>query len=123
VRALSMRFIATPQQQSAKTIAAGGLCKVRAHANSSAVERGKGEDLLRAIDERARIVAEEVFRELAQSNAVGAVKVKTATLLLDMNESRVRQLIREGKLKVIHPTPRTIRIPLSEIRRFTEDEK
>jgi excisionase family DNA binding protein len=53
---------------------------------------------------------------------VGAVKVKTACELLDMNESRVRQLIRDGRLKVIRPTPQTIRIPLSEIRRFTEEE-
>jgi len=39
-----------------------------------------------------------------------------------MSEFRVRQLVREGKLKVIHPTPNTIRISLSEIRRYTEEE-
>jgi len=75
--------------------------------------------LLAALEGRMREVAEEVIKS---REGVGCVKVVTACGMLDMNESRVRQLIREGKLKVIHPTPKTIRIPLSEIRRFTEDE-
>jgi len=79
-------------------------------------------DVLAAFDERARRIAEEVARSL-DASAVGAVKVKTACKLLDMNESRMRQLIREGKLKVINPTPHTIRIPLSEIRRFAEGKQ
>lgn len=78
-------------------------------------------DVLAAFDARARRIAEDVAR--SRDAAVGAVKVKTAAELLDMNESRVRTLIREGKLKVINPTPCTIRIPLSEIRRFAEGEK
>jgi excisionase family DNA binding protein len=82
------------------------------------LEKLFGPDVLAAFDERARRIAEQV----ARSRDVGAVKVKTACELLDMNESRVRQLIREGRLKVIRPTPQTIRIPLSEIRRFTEEE-
>jgi hypothetical protein len=79
-------------------------------------------NVLAAFDERARRIAEEVARS-REAAAVGAVKVKTAAELLDMNESRVRTLIREGKLKVINPTPCTIRISLSEIRRFAEGEK
>lgn len=81
------------------------------------LEKLFGREVLEAFDERARRVAEEVTRSLGDT---GCVKVKTACELLDMNESRVRQLIREGKLKVINPTPHTIRIPLSEIRRFAE---
>lgn len=53
---------------------------------------------------------------------VGAVKVKTAAKLLDMTEWRVRRLINEGRLGVVHPTPKTIRIPLSSISRFLEGE-
>jgi hypothetical protein len=80
-------------------------------------------DILSLFDERMRRVAEEVFHTLAVKNNVGCVKVATATELLDMSEFRVRQLIREGKLKVVHPTPNTIRIPLAEIRRFVEGEQ
>jgi crotonobetainyl-CoA:carnitine CoA-transferase CaiB-like acyl-CoA transferase len=76
--------------------------------------------ILALLDERVRRIAEEVVRQLAVSSDVGCVKVTTAMELLDMSEYRVRQLIREGKLKVVHPTPHTIRIPLSEIRRYTE---
>lgn len=89
---------------------------------ASTTEAGGGGDILALLDQRVRQIAEEVFRSLSPTNDVGAVRVKTAAELLDMNESRVRQLIREGKLKVINPTPNTIRIPLSEIRRFTEEE-
>lgn len=85
----------------------------------SALEKLFSLDVLDALDERARRVAEEVVKS---RDAAGCVKVTTACELLDMNEYRVRQLIREGKLKVIHPTPQTIRIPLSEIRRFTEEQ-
>lgn len=84
------------------------------------LERLFGPDVLAAFDDRARRIAEEVSRARADA---GCVKVKTACELLDMNESRVRQLIREGRLRVINPTPRTIRIPLSEIRRFAEGEQ
>ena len=75
-------------------------------------------DVLAALDERARRIAERV----ASRGDAGCVKVETAMKLLDMSEYRVRQLVREGKLKVIPPTPNTIRIPLSEIRRYTEEE-
>lgn len=68
-----------------------------------------------------REIAEETVRAQA-GEGVGCVKVTTARKLLDMSEFRVRQLIREGKLKVVRPTPHTIRIPLSEIRRFLESE-
>ena len=83
------------------------------------LEKMFGPEVLEAFDERARRVAEQVA---SSRGDVGAVKVKTACALLDMSESRVRQLVREGRLKVVRPTPHTIRIPLSEIRRFTEDE-
>jgi excisionase family DNA binding protein len=86
---------------------------------STELEKLFSPDVLAALDERARRIAEEVNRSLGSA---GCVKVKTACELLDMNESRVRQLIREGRLRVINPTPNTIRIPLSEIRRFTEEE-
>lgn len=76
-------------------------------------------DVLAAFDERARHIAEGV----ARSRDVGAVKVKTAAELLDMSEYRVRQLIREGRLQVINPTPHTIRILLSEIRHFVNGNK
>ena len=79
-------------------------------------------DLLSLLDERMRRIAEEVVRERERAAETGAVRVTTAMKLLDMSEGRVRALIREGKLKVIHPTPNTIRIPLSEIRRYTEGE-
>ena len=83
------------------------------------LEKLFGSEVLEAFDERVRRVAEEVSRS---RESAGCVKVKTAARLLDMNESRVRALIGEGRLRVINPTPRTIRIPLSEIRRFTEEE-
>jgi hypothetical protein len=51
------------------------------------------------------------------------VRVKRAAIMLDMSEFRVRQLIKEEKLKIVRPTPNTIRIPVSEIRRFQEGEK
>lgn len=88
--------------------------------NASAVELGEGGDILTLLDERVRRIAEEVVRRHATGGDVGAVKVKTAARLLDMSEYRVRQLIREGKLKAIYPTPNTIRIALSEIRNFQE---
>jgi excisionase family DNA binding protein len=83
------------------------------------LEKLFGPDVLDAFDERMRHIAEQ----MAAGGDVGAVKVKTAAQLLDMHESRVRQLIREGRLGVIRPTPKTIRIPLSEIRRFAEGKK
>lgn len=86
------------------------------------LEKVFGPDVLAAFDERLRHIAEQVAAE-RDERGLGAVKVKTAAQLLDMHESRVRQLIREGRLTVIHPTPNTIRIPLSEIRRFAEGEK
>ncbi len=79
--------------------------------------------LLSSLDERIRAVAAETFRELSRAGDAGCVKVKTAARLLDMNESSVRQLVRDGKLKTIRPTPNTIRIPLAEIRRYSEGEK
>jgi hypothetical protein len=63
-----------------------------------------------------QIAAEVVRAQVAQE--VGAVKVATAAKLLDMTEWRVRQLIRDGRLEVVHPTPHTVRIPLSSIRLF-----
>ncbi|HYH85390.1 MAG TPA: helix-turn-helix domain-containing protein [Pyrinomonadaceae bacterium] len=82
------------------------------------------DNILSALDERVRRIAEEVVRAHAASGDIGAVKVKpTAMKMLDMSESRVRALIREGRLQVIRPTPNTIRIPLSEIRKFQEGEK
>ena len=87
---------------------------------SAELEKLFAPDTLAAFDERVRRIAEEVARS---TSAAGCVKVSTACELLDMNESRVRQLIREGRLRVIHPTPHTVRIPLSEIRRFAEGEK
>jgi hypothetical protein len=86
---------------------------------STELEKLFSPDVLAALDERARQIAEQVLKA---REVTGCVKVSTACTMLDMNEYRVRQLIREGKLKVIHPTPNTIRIPLSEIRRFTEEQ-
>lgn len=81
-----------------------------------------GDDLLSALDERMRRIARETYGAMSGAD-VGAVKVKTAARLLDMNESRVRALIREGKLKVIRPTPGTIRITRAEIRRYLEGQQ
>jgi hypothetical protein len=67
-----------------------------------------------------QIAAEVVRAQSAQD--VGAVKVANAAKLLDMTEWRVRQLIRDGRLTVVHPTPKTIRIPLASIRQFLEGE-
>ncbi|PYS94446.1 MAG: hypothetical protein DMF64_00830 [Acidobacteria bacterium] len=68
-----------------------------------------------------RQIAAEVVR--AQSaETIGAVKVKRAAELLEMTEHRVRRLIAEGRLEVVHPTPKTIRIPLASIRQFLESE-
>ena len=77
--------------------------------------------LLATLEGRMREIAEDVVRKESH-HAVGAVKVKRAAELLDMNEWRVRQLIRDGKLQVIHPTPKTIRVPLSSISRFLEEQ-
>jgi len=77
--------------------------------------------LLSVLDERMRRIAEETYKALSGAGDVGAVKVKTAAGMLDMCESRVRTLISEGKLKIVRPTPNTIRIPLSEIRRFQQE--
>lgn len=88
-------------------------------------QRGRGRaggDILEMLDERMRRIAEEVISSRESAAEPGAVKVKTAARMLEMTEWRVRQLVREGKLKVIRPTPNTVRIPLSEIRRFTEGE-
>ena len=90
---------------------------------TSTDEGGESVGILTLLDERVRRIAEETFRTLSGASDVGCVKVKAAMKLLDMSEFRVRQLIREGKLKVVRPTPHTIRIPLSEIRRFQEDGK
>jgi excisionase family DNA binding protein len=76
--------------------------------------------LLSSLDERIRAVAAETFREMSRAADTGAVKVKTAARMLDMCETRVRELIRDGKLKVIRPTARTVRVPLTEIKRYTE---
>jgi len=89
---------------------------------SSANGAGEG-DILALLDARMRQIAEETFRQMTASSDVGAVKVKTAAPMLDMTEGRVRSLINEGKLLVIHPTPKTIRIPLSEIKRYLEGQK
>ncbi len=77
--------------------------------------------LLAALEGRMRRIAEEVVREQA-TEATGGVKVKTAAGMLDMTEWRVRQLIRERRLEVVHPTPNTLRIPLDSIRRFLHEE-
>lgn len=78
--------------------------------------------LLASLDARIRAVAVETFRELSRAGDAGCVKVKTAARLLDMNESSVRQLIRDGELKVIRPKPNRILIPKSEIQRFVEQK-
>lgn len=85
--------------------------------------RQADDPVLSALDERVRRICLETYQELSRAGDAGCVKVKTAAALLDMNESRVRQLVRDGELKVIRPTPRTVRIPLSEIRRYSEGEK
>jgi len=77
--------------------------------------------MLDALEGRMRQIAAEVVREQSQQS-VGGVKVKTAAGMLDMTEWRVRQLIKEGKLPVVHPTPNTIRIPLASLRRFLEEQ-
>jgi excisionase family DNA binding protein len=82
-----------------------------------------GGDLLSLLDARMKRIAAETFRELAVAPDVGAVKVKTAARLLDMTEHRVRQMIREGRLRAVNPTPHTVRVPLAEIRRFQEGEQ
>lgn len=87
-------------------------------ANEQQVESGV--ELLDALDSRMKRIARETFREMAAAVSVGAVKVKKAAELLDMSEFRVRQLIKEGTLKAVRPTPNTLRVPLSEIRRFEE---
>jgi hypothetical protein len=77
--------------------------------------------LLQDPESFVRQIAVEVVR--AQSaETIGAVKVKRAAELLDMTEWRVRKLIAAGRLEVVHPTPNTIRIPLSSIRQFLEGE-
>jgi excisionase family DNA binding protein len=81
-----------------------------------------GDDILNALDARMKQIAEETFRRMSVSSNVGAVKVKNAAVMLDLSEFRVRQLIREGKLKVVRPTPKRILVPQSEIRRYLEEE-
>jgi len=76
--------------------------------------------VLAALDERIRAVARETYQELSNASDAGSVGVKKAAEMLDLNESSVRQLIRDGKLKVIRPKPNRILIPKSEIQRFTE---
>lgn len=68
-----------------------------------------------------REIAAEVVRAQAAEQA-GAVRVKRAAELLDLSEWRVRRLISEGRLEAVHPTPKTIRIPLAAIRSFLERE-
>jgi excisionase family DNA binding protein len=75
--------------------------------------------LLSALDERIRTVARETYQELSRAGDAGCVKVKTAARMLDMCETRVRELIRAGELKVVRPTARTVRVPLTEIKRYT----
>lgn len=75
--------------------------------------------MLATLEGRMRQIAAEVVREQAEQS-IGGVKVKTAAAMLDMTEWRVRQLIKEGKLPVVRPTPNTIRIPLASIRHFLE---
>jgi hypothetical protein len=88
-------------------------------ANQQLAESDEGA-LLAALDARMKLIARETFKEMSAQAEAGAVKVKTAAGMLDMSEFRVRQLIKDGTLKAIRPTPNTIRIPLSEIRRFEE---
>ncbi len=92
-------------------------------ANASTIEAGGDDTILAALDARMKRIAVETFRAMAPVSDVGAVKVKTAARLLDMTEHRIRQLIREGRLRAINPTPNTLRIPLAEIRRFEEGEQ
>lgn len=77
--------------------------------------------LLQDPENFVRQIATEVVRTQS-AEVIGAVKISRAAELLDMTEWRVRQLIRDGRLKVIHPTPKTMRVPVAEIRRFTEGE-
>jgi len=88
---------------------------------ASALDAHNGSrDLLSLLDERMRRIAEEVVRAQPRSEDVGGVKVATAMKMLDMSEYRVRQLVRDGKLKAVNPTPHTLRIPLTSIREFLE---
>lgn len=89
----------------------------------SGSKTSEGDGLLSALDARMRQIAEETFRRLSLANDAGAVKVKDAAPMLGMCEGRVRALIHEGKLRVVRPTPHTIKIPLSEIRRYLEEHK
>lgn len=82
-----------------------------------------GDDILNALDARMKRIAEETFRQMSVPSDVGAVKVKTAAQKLDLSEFRVRQLIREGKLNAVRPTPNRVLVPLSEIRRYLEGQK
>lgn len=86
-------------------------------------EAGGEDSILAALDERMKRIAEEVVRRHSLAGDVGAVKVATAAKLLDMSEFRVRELVREGRLQAVNPTPNTIRIPRSEIRRFEEGKQ
>lgn len=90
--------------------------------SATAEPGGEGDSLLAILNQRMRRVAEETFRQLSATNEAGAVKVKTAAAMLDMCETRVRTLIAEGKLKVIRPTPNTLRVTRAEIRRYLDEQ-
>lgn len=99
------------------------MSKTKAATTVEAGEAGGDDSILAALDSRMGKIAAETFRELAPAHDVGAVKVATAAKLLDMSEFRVRQLVKEGRLQAVNPTPHTIRIPVSEIRRFEEGKQ
>ena len=90
---------------------------------TATAQAGEGGDLLSAFDKRMKRIAAETYRELAGAAEAGCLRVATAAKRLDMSEYRVRQLVREGRLKAVRPTPHTLRIPMSEIRRFQEGEQ
>lgn len=74
-------------------------------------------------EEAARRVFREMLPELLENLDAGCVTYERAGEMLGVNEWRVRQMCKEGKLDKVSPSPGTKRVTLASIRRFTQGER
>lgn len=77
----------------------------------------EGGDILTALDERIRIVVEQVLAERTAAPADDqGLTAEEAARLLGVSKWRVYEMVRRGALPSYRPSPKTLRIPLSAVK-------
>ena len=87
---------------------------------SAELEKLFGPDVLAALDERARRVAEEVVRGRAAREADEWLSYARIVELTGLSEWTVSEAVRRGELEADYPRPRCPRVKRSKLREWME---